>query len=227
MSYLDKLKSLLPKEQYDKVVADLDGKQLIINDGNYIPKAKFDAKNEEAKTLEAQVTTLKTNISETEAKLKEFEKLESTNNELKTQITELNAKNQQIVKESDEKVAQAKTEADQKVQQLTIDSKVKMALINEGASADASQVAVKANLDMSKITLDGDNLIGLTDQLTPLKESSPNLFFGTKSKDEKDDGKQTQVKGTKYVKGKESKSQQTEDPLDAMSSIYKNNHQEA
>ena len=49
MSYLKKLKELIGEDAFKKVEADLGTKDLIVNDGSYIPKEKFDKINDEKK----------------------------------------------------------------------------------------------------------------------------------------------------------------------------------
>ncbi|EPY2290981.1 phage scaffolding protein [Clostridium sporogenes] len=49
--------------------------------------------------------------------------------------------------------------------------------------------AVKALLNMENVKLDGENILGLTDQLETLKESDSYLFWTTISGNEPEDGK--------------------------------------
>lgn len=200
MSYLARLKTILPASEYDKVVVDLGDKQLIINDGNYVPKAKFDEKNEQVKNLTTQVDELKTGMKETETKLKEFGKLEGANEEMKTQLTELQNKNKSLVEDSQKKLDEANSAAEARVNKILLDSKVDVALINAGATSKVSQNSVKANLDFEKITLENDEVKGLDDQIKTLKESSAALFFGEQASDES--GKEKTVKGTEFKTGK-------------------------
>ena len=206
MDYLTKLKELLTKEDYDKVTKDLGDKRLIINDGNYIPIDKFNAKIEEVKNLNEQVESLKTNISDTEKKLNEFSGLADTNETLKTQLTELKELNSKVVTDSELKVKTANEENQQKLNEYIIDSAVKVVMLKYGAVSEASQKSVKANLDFEKITInEKGETVGIDDQLKVMHESTPNLFFGENKA----------VVGTKYNKGNDTGSlgSSTEDKL--------------
>jgi len=67
------------------------------------------------------------------------------------------------------------TKYDTDLKQTKRDFSLENRLIKEGA---VNTKAVKALLDLDKISLDGDNLIGLDEQLKPLKESEK-WAFGT------------------------------------------------
>ncbi len=59
------------------------------------------------------------------------------------------------------------------LQQIQLDAKLEARLIKEGA---VNIKAVKALLDSEKITMDGDNLAGLDEQLAAIKESEAWAF---------------------------------------------------
>jgi len=67
----------------------------------------------------------------------------------------------------------AQTDFDTKLKQIKLDSALETRLIKEGA---VNTKAVKALLNIDKISMDGDNLIGLDEQLTPLKEAEKWAF---------------------------------------------------
>ena len=73
MSYLQKMKELIGDETFKKVEADLNGKELILNDGNYIPKKTFDDKLDEIKTLTKEKETLTGNLKTSQESLKKME----------------------------------------------------------------------------------------------------------------------------------------------------------
>ncbi|MBU1095910.1 MAG: hypothetical protein KKB34_05450 [Bacteroidetes bacterium] len=73
MSYLKKLKELIGDEAFKKVEADLNGKELILNDGNYIPKKTFDDKLDEIKTLTREKETLTGDLKTSQESLKKME----------------------------------------------------------------------------------------------------------------------------------------------------------
>jgi hypothetical protein len=67
------MKELIGDETFKKVEADLNGKELILNDGNYIPKKTFDDKLDEIKTLTKEKETLTGNLKTSQESLKKME----------------------------------------------------------------------------------------------------------------------------------------------------------
>ncbi len=159
MSYLMKLKELLSEEDFNKVKEDLGDRHLIVNDGTYIPKDKFDALSETKKSLETQLSDMNKKLADIEPQIKE-------NEELKGQISELRTGSEKATKELEDKLTQQ-----------AFNFKLETAIQGSGAKNVKS---VLANLDVSKISLDGDNLIGFDEQMKGLKESDAYLFGETK-----------------------------------------------
>lgn len=171
-------------DQYDAIIKKLDGKTLMINDGSYIPKSRLDEEIAKRKTLEAQLTQLQeestkkldalkaeyeNQIKELTTSLKNFEGSEKQKAELEKLVSETNAK----LKELTEKREAEKQEYEQRLQQQKLDALIEVELLRANARKTK---AVRALLDESKIKLDGDNILGLSDQITALKESDPWLF---------------------------------------------------
>ena len=81
---MKKLVDIVGKEVFDELPdetkKEYGEKELIINDGTYIPKAKFDNLNETKKNLENQ-------LKETNDKVQELSKVD--NKELQTKLDEL------------------------------------------------------------------------------------------------------------------------------------------
>lgn len=135
-------------EDIDKKVSEQIGK-------DFVARADFNAANEAKKTLEGQ-------ISERDKQIKGFEKLSGDNEELKKQLTSAQEANKT-----------AKTEYEAGIKKLTLDSKIESALL--GAKARNTKAA-RALLNESKISLDGDNLIGISEQLDALKKDASYLL---------------------------------------------------
>lgn len=135
-------------DDIDKKVSDEIGK-------GFVSRSDFNAANEAKKSLEGQ-------IAERDKQIKGFEKLAGDNAELKTQLTTAQEANKT-----------AKTEYEASLKKVTLDSKVESALL--GAKAKNTK-AVRALLDESKISLDGDNVLGLNEQLEALKKDASYLF---------------------------------------------------
>jgi sulfur carrier protein ThiS len=132
-----------------------DAKVAVVNDGSYIPREKFNEK-------EAEVKELKRQLEERDSQLEVLKKAASGNEELSKQIEELKKAN-----------LDAKTQYEAQLKQQAKDFAVDKA-ISEAKGRNAK--AIKALLDMEKVSLDGDNLLGFAEQLEAVKTSDPFLF---------------------------------------------------
>ncbi|MBU5311905.1 phage scaffolding protein [Tissierella carlieri] len=121
----------------------------------YIPIERFNEVNEDKKEL-------KTQIEDRDKQLKELKIKAAGNEELTTKITELETLNNQT-----------KEEYETKITALRKETSIELKLKDEKAK---NIKAVKALLDLEKVSLDGDNLIGLDEQLKALKEKESYLF---------------------------------------------------
>lgn len=129
--------------------------------GNMIPKARFDELNEAKKKLDAD-------LKERDKQLEELGKAAGMTEELKQQIQQLQTANQ----EAAEKHA---TE----MKELTLTNAIKSALHNKVHD----EALVAGLFDKEKLVIDGDNVVGLDEQLKTLQESKAFLF-------KSDDGQQ-------------------------------------
>ena len=121
----------------------------------FIPKDKYNEVSEAKKKLEED-------IQERDKQLEQLKNAASNNEELKNQIEELQEANRRAAEEWQAKMAQ-----------MQLDFAIEKAL----AAAKAKNAkAVKALLDLEKVKLDGEALIGLDDQLKALQQSDPYLF---------------------------------------------------
>lgn len=153
---MDWLKELLkkagiPEDKVDGVIADIN-KEL---PKHFIPKDKYNEVAEAKKKLEAD-------IAERDKQLEDLKKAAGSNEELKKQIEALQAENKKAAEEWQAKVAQ-----------MQLDFAIERALTNAKAK---NPKAVKALLDLEKVKLDGDKLLGLDDQLKAIQQSDPYLF---------------------------------------------------
>ena len=122
---------------------------------NYVPKEKLDE-------TEAEKEQLTASLAERDKQLSGLKGASGASEALKKQLEEAIIKNKQ-----DAEQAAAELSAYKK------DNAINMLLIKLGAK---NTKAVKALLNMDAISLDGDHVIGLQDQLTALKESDAYLF---------------------------------------------------
>ena len=123
---------------------------------------EYKEKAEKADSLESQVTDYQKQIQERDQQLEDLGKKAKGNEELEQQIKDLQQQNENTNKEWEQKLNQQKK-----------DSKLELALKDAQAK---NPKAVKALLNNEAISLDGDNLIGLEEQLNKLKESDAYLF---------------------------------------------------
>ena len=147
----DEIKAILPnitKEELDKIMA--------IN-GSDIEKAKGDTAG-----FTKQIDDLTKQIEARDNQLTELKSKATNNDALSKKIEELQTAN-----------ANAKTEYEKTIADMKRDNAVN----NSIRDAKAKNVkAVRALLDMSKIKMDGETVLGLKDQIDALTKSDAYLF---------------------------------------------------
>jgi len=153
---MDWLKELLKKAgieeaKVDGVIADIN-KEL---PKYFIPKDKYNEVAEAKKKLEAD-------IAERDKQLEDLKKAAGASEELKKQIETLQAENKKASEEWQAKMAQ-----------MQLDFAIEKAL---AAAKAKNPKAVKALLDLEKVKLDGEQLLGLDDQIKALQQSDSYLF---------------------------------------------------
>lgn len=153
---MDWLKELLKKAGIEE--AKVDGVIAEINKElpkYFIPKDKYNEAAEAKKKLEADIKTR-------DEQLDNLKKDAGTSEELKKQIETLQAENKTSSEEWQAKMAK-----------MQLDFAVERALATAKAK---NPKAVKALLDMEKVKMDGEKLLGLDDQLKELQKSEAYLF---------------------------------------------------
>lgn len=137
----------LTDEQATKVLESFKG---------YIPSERFNEVNEAKKKAEALV-------SERDKQINDLKKAAGSNEDLKKQIETLQAEN---------KSAKEKYDADLKA--LKIDNAINSALTGAGAK---NLKAARALLDLEKITLDGEEVKGISEQIKTLTADESTAFM--------------------------------------------------
>ena len=145
------LKELLGEELYSQVTEKLGDKKIMIDDGNFIPKSRFDQVNDDKKAYKSQVKKLQTDLESVSKKAGEVEGLN-------TVITEL----KETLEKKDKEIADREFN-------YSLDSALKDAKCK-------NTKALKALLDMDGIKYQDGKLDGLEKQLEGLKESDSYLF---------------------------------------------------
>ena len=149
------LREKLGEELFNQVKEALGDTKIMVDDGNFIPKSRFDEVNESKKILEGQ-------IKAKDKELKDLGKKFEGNEDLASELATIKANSKKMEDEYKKQIADMQLNHSME------------AVFNENKVKDAK--LIKALLDMDKIKLDGDKLTGLDDQITALKESHDYLF---------------------------------------------------
>ena len=177
MSLKEKLGEELFKQVSEKLGKD---EKLILNDGTYIPKDKFDEANNKAKQLGEQV-------AERDTQIEQLKNDTQTNDELKSKIEELQQQNEKT-----------KSELSQQLESQKLDSGIDKKLMQKKAK---NIKAVKALLDMGKIKLTDDGITGFEEQLEEIIESDGFLFEQEEEEEEKNERTSSGFDGGNKGKG--------------------------
>lgn len=160
----------LTEEQVTKILDGFKG---------YVPPSRFNEVNEAKKNAEQQ-------LSERDKQLADLKNNLKSSEEVTKQIEALQAENKA-----------AKEQYEKQLELYKVTNAVDLALTQHGAK---NLKAVKALIDFEKIKLDGDNVIGLEDQIKTLtSDKNSNFLFKTEEK-----GANTPV-GMKPAEGSQSK----------------------
>jgi hypothetical protein len=153
----EKIKSLIGEELYNKVLEkglkpeDFD----MINDGNWIPKPRFNEVNNKLKATEDKVKSYEKQKLETEQLISKNEELKANYDSLKeSHVNELAAKDKEILNVS---------------KQFMVEQKLRE------AGAKHTTLLMK-DIDLEKVTVDNNNLLGLDPILEGLKTNYADLF---------------------------------------------------
>ena len=166
---MKKLIDIVGEEVYEgldeKVQKEYAEKELIINDGTYIPKAKFDSLNETKKDLESQ-------LKETNEKVQELSKVNAE--ELQSKLDELQQKYDNDLKEANDKYDAREYEY-----------KLKDYIKDEKFSSKSSQKAYYEELLNKHLEFDDEgNLKGYNSYKEEYQENDPGAFMKEESKQE-------------------------------------------
>ncbi|BDR83528.1 phage scaffolding protein [Clostridium tetani] len=138
-------------EDIQKKYKDID----LVDSSNYIEKKELDTVNETIKQYKKYIAKSDKDLVDLQGKIKD-------NEELNAEIENLKAANKK-----------ASEDYESKLNQITFETKLEKKL---GEFKPKNLGILKKALDIEKINLDGDNFLGLEDQIKNLKESDPYLF---------------------------------------------------
>lgn len=149
------MKELLEQLAKGETTVDDVLKQIDESTKNMVPRSRLNEKTNELKQLQQQ-------LDDRDVQLDTLSKQAQGNEELQNEIKKLQQQNEQTASELKAQLAQQAYD---------------FALDKELLTAKArNPKAVKALLDMEAIKLDGESLLGLSEQLTKLQESDSYLF---------------------------------------------------
>lgn len=169
------LKELLGEELYDQVKGKLGDKKLMIDDGNFIPKSRFDEVNNQKKELKEEVDTLNKTLK---TNAKDFEKLQKSaqgNEELQKQLQEYQNKLNSTQTEFNNTL----TAKEQEWQQREVNNRKSYAmrekLIMEHADPKYIDLLMK-EINLDSITENDGKFIGVDDVVSSVKSNFDKLF---------------------------------------------------
>lgn len=159
-----KLEDLLKEgftEDQGKKILELHKKAI---DGNFVPKATFDAEREKVKTANET-------IADRDKQITELGKFKGTAEELQKKVDDLTAQN-----------TKSTQEYEAKLKDMEETTAIRAAIADQVHSADD----IMPKLDRTKLTIqDGKVVAGLVEQMDAIKKASPHYFKEVKG----DDGK--------------------------------------
>ena len=157
---IEVLKDHLSEETYSAVAEELKDKDIKLADlsgGEYVSKGKYEA-------LETQLNNTQTLLTDTTAKLETAMKNAGDNDALKQEIENIKNTNQN-------EVAKITAQYESKLKNAAV-----MAELTKAGANDPNDIL--PHLDMDAITVNDKGIVGLADQLEPIKTAKPYLFKG-------------------------------------------------
>ena len=153
---METIQELLGEELYNQVSKKIGDKKLILNDGSFVPKNRFNEVNELKNNLQEQLT-------ERDNQLKELSKSVKGNEDLLLQIKELQNANKETT-ETYEK----------KIRDLRLDNEIKLKLKESKAKYEDLLIE---KFDRDKLIINEDGTVeGLDDQLAALQTTYKEMF---------------------------------------------------
>ena len=157
---IEVLKDHLSEETYSAVAEELKDKEIKLADlssGEYVSKSKYEA-------LETQLNNTQTLLTDTSSKLETALQNVGDNEALKQEIESIKNTNQT-------EVAKITAQYEAKLKNAAV-----MAELTKAGANDPKDIM--PHLDLDAITISDNGIVGLTDQLEPIKTAKPYLFKG-------------------------------------------------
>lgn len=161
------LEALMKKgltEEQAKLVLQLHKEAI---DGNYVPKATFEAEREKVKTANET-------IADRDKQIKELGAFKGTAEELQKKVDDLTADNEKAKKEYETKLAE-----------MEIDNAIRSAVAEQVHNVDD----IMPRIDKTKLTIaDGKVTAGLVEQVEAVKKTHPHYFKEVKTENNNNNG---------------------------------------
>ena len=157
---IEVLKDHLSEETYSAVAEELKDKDIKLADltsGEYVSKGKYES-------LETQLNNTQTLLTDTNAKLEAALQNAGDNEALKQEIENIKNTNQT-------EVANITAQYEAKLKNAAV-----MAELSKAGANDPTDIL--PHLKMDAITITDNGIVGLTEQLEPIKTAKPYLFKG-------------------------------------------------
>lgn len=157
---IEVLKEHLSEETYNAVASELEGKEIKLanlSTGDYVSKGKYEA-------LETQLNNTQTLLTDTSAKLEAAIQSAGDNEALRQELENLKNTNQT-------EIANLTAQYDAKLKNAAV-----MAELTKAGANDPADIL--PHLKMDAITVTDNGIVGLSDQLEPIKTAKPYLFKG-------------------------------------------------
>lgn len=132
-----------------------DKKLHVLEDGQFVPKTRFDEVNEQKNTFKKQAEELNAQVSE-------LGKFKGSVEELQKKLGDVESGYKTQLQEVEQRFV---------TQRLNLELDTAITL-NKGKNPKA----IKALLDMNSIKIDGDKVVGINEQLEAIKQSDSYLF---------------------------------------------------
>ena len=155
---IEVLKDQLSEETYNAVAEELKDKDIKLanlSTGDYVSKGKYEA-------LETQLNNTQTLLTDTSAKLEAAIQSAGDNEALKQELENLKNTNQT-------EIANLTAQYDAKLKNAAV-----MAELTKAGANDPADIL--PHLKMDAITVTDNGIVGLSDQLEPIKTAKPYLF---------------------------------------------------
>lgn len=170
------LEKILGEELFNQVKEKIGDKKIMIDDGNFIPKNRFDEVINQKNELKEQVTNLNETLKNNSI---EFEKLKTSadgNKELETKLQEYQDKLNQTQEGFNKTLQNKEIEWQQREANNKKSYAVREKLLLEHIKGNDYMDLVMNKIDLEKITEENGKFNGLDEVVGGIKEGFPDLF---------------------------------------------------